>query len=474
MDIKRRELGLMNKHISCLEEFRKKYPQVHIYSSSLQETKGKLYFLVKKEGEKFVVIGEKEFKFLPINQKTIELLCENLPYLKPRKCGLGNSFGFGDRLGVATPGHIRAVLDYNFFPVFAQQSVRELERTRRNFNGVLHDAILGCFQEGYRKGFGAEADHIKDFANLKKAMETGFTFFVIDPSDEIKAPSYIKNEEGREIFDKHFKKYEKLYLGKVYQIANNRFEFNHENLSSLVLTYGEAIDFVEECYKLIQGKISSFDFEVSVDETSLPTTPLAHILIVEELRRRKIDFQNIALRFPGKFEKAIDYIGSVEEFERILVIHQAIREKFGPYKISLHSGSDKFKIYPIFKKVLRDNFHVKTSGTSWIEAVKAIAECDFEFFLEILNLAIETFEVNVASYEISASPNFVNLEAIKKEDVEQIFEDNNIRQIIHISYGSILSDNDLRDKFYKVLGENEEEYSELLKKHLGKHLKLLT
>ena len=464
----------MYSYIPLLAEFKKKYPRFSIYNSSLQKSKGKDFFLVKGEEGKFVVMWEKEFIFFPINPKTIELLCRNFPYLRPRKCGLRNSFGFGDRLGLATPGHVRALQGYDFFPIFAQQSARELQRTGRTFKGVLNDAVLGCFQEGYSKGFGAEADHIKDFKHLNEAIEAGFTFFVIDPSDKIKDPSRINDGDKRNILDKHFKKYEKLYLGKIYQIGDNRLEFNHENLSNLVLIYREAIDSVEECYKLIKGKISSFDFEVSVDETSLPTTPLAHILIVEELRRRKLVFQNIALKFPGRFEKAIDYIGNLKEFERALIVHKTIREKFGPYKISLHSGSDKFKIYPILKRVLGENFHVKTSGTSWVEAVKTIAKGDFDFFLEILKLALEKFKENSASYEISANPNLIKPETIKKENIEEIFDNNNIRQIIHISYGSVLSDSIFKRRLYEILDENEENYIELLRKHFEKHLEPLS
>ena len=81
--------------------------------------------------------------------------------------------------------------------------------------------------------------------------------------------------------------YPKLYLQKRYKLGNQQIEINNENLSDFILVYAEAVEFAEECYKFIKDKISSFDFEVSVDETSLPTTPLAHILIVEELRRRK-------------------------------------------------------------------------------------------------------------------------------------------------------------------------------------------
>ena len=450
--------------------FEKKHPAFTVYENSVQEVEGNYFFLAaEKKGEKkFLVTGKKEFMFYPVDQNAIELLCKTFPWLKPRACGLKNSFGFGDRLGIATPGHIRALKKYNFFPVFAQQSVRELERTGgRTFKEVLNSAIIGVFEEGYKNGFGADADHIKKISYLKEAVNAGFTFFTIDPSDKIGK----KEIHSKEKSDAEWRKYENLYSGKKYRVGNSEFEFTEEILKNILLTYSEAVDFIESCHKFLKSKISSFDFEVSVDETSYSTTPIAHIFIVEELQRRKIEFQNLALRFPGKFEKGIDYKGDLKEFEENLTLHQKIREKFGPYKISLHSGSDKFKIYPIFKNILGNNFHVKTSGTSWIEAVKTIAEVNRPFFLEILNCGIKTFKENSASYEISANPETVDLENIRKENIEEIFVDENIRQIIHISYGSVLSE--FREKFYSILRNTEEIYYKELETHLGKHLKML-
>lgn len=421
-----------------------------------------------------MAVGKEEFTFHPLKQETIELLCESLPFLRPRACGLKNSFGFGDRIGLATEGHIKALREYDFFPVFAQQSVRELERTGRSLKEVLNSAIVACFQEGYSKGFGADIDHLKDLSHLKAAIKAGFTFFTIDPSDAIREPSKMNDREKKSILDRNFRKYEKFYLGRAYRIEKDRFEFTQETLSNLIITYAEAIDFVETCYSLLKERTSPFDFEVSVDESSLPTTPLAHIFIVEELRRRKINFQSLALKFPGRFEKAIDYRGDLKEFEESLIIHQKIREQLSPYKISLHSGSDKFKVYPIFKNIFGEKFHVKTSGTSWVEAMKVIADSDFDFFLKILKLAIEEFEKNSASYEISASPESIKWEDVHREDIEGIFDDPNIRQIIHIGYGSLFSEVNLREKFYEILIRNRGRYGRLLERHLSRHLELLS
>ncbi|MCM8770185.1 MAG: tagaturonate epimerase family protein, partial [Candidatus Omnitrophica bacterium] len=361
---------------------------------------------------------------------------------------------------------------YHFFPVLAQQSIRELERTGRSFSEVLQSAILGAFQEGYTGGFGADADHIKDIPSLEKAIQAGFTFFTIDPSGAINRPERL-SVQFREQLLKRYKAYWKYYQGK-FSAGKLEFEWTENCLAELVLTYGEALEMVENCYHVLKGKLAEFDFEVSVDETSVPTTPQAHVFIADQLHRRGIIFHNLALRFPGAFEKAIDYKGDLKEFENSLVAHQIIREKLGPYKLSLHSGSDKFSAYPIFKKTVDTGFHIKSSGTSWIEAVKAVALLDRQFFLMILSQAISDFEKNAASYEISANPAAIKIEELTSKEPEDIFADFNIRQVIHIAYGSIIGQGSPhRQNFFSLLQENEEIYTRCLKKHLGKHLQLL-
>ncbi|MBN1445310.1 MAG: hypothetical protein JW957_04295 [Candidatus Omnitrophica bacterium] len=459
--------------------FKKKHPDFRVYEKSANRTEGgETILLAEKDNKKFVVSGKEDFRFQPA-EESAAFLRGLFPWLRAKPCGLKNSFGFGDRLGTATPGHIRALKNHDFFPVFAQQSVREIERTGRSFQKVMDAAATGCFQEGYKGGFGADADHIKDLNNMQKALSAGFTFFTLDSSDKIRNPEKLKGAERQKILQKYSQEYEKAYLGRKYPFGGIAYEFTKDELQNLVLTYAESIDYIEECYRFLKARSSSFDFEVSVDETPIPTTPLAHILIADTLRERGVEVQSLAFRFPGSFEKGIDYKGDAELFERDLAAHQSIREKAGNYKISLHSGSDKFSVYPAFKKILGDKIHVKTAGTSWVEAVKVIAEKNFPLFLEILECGITNFEKHAASYEISAKPELIDMKNLKNTEVAALFADNNIRQVVHISYGTILSEEDsagrfiYRNRFFEVLNNNEELYYGFLEAHLGKHLELL-
>jgi len=461
-----------------MDNFRKLYPGFSVYQKSINRTPDGYFFLASRNNEKFIVVGEKDFRFFPAGEN-VHILKENFPFLKPIPCGLENSFGFGDRLGIATPGHVRALGNDGFFPLFAQQSVREIERTKRSFKDVIDSATLGCFQEGYRKGFGADADHIKEMSDIQKALDAGFTFFTLDSSDKIRNPEKITDREKQVILEKYLPEYEKEFLGKKHAVGGKIYEFTEEALQNLVLTYAEGLDYIKECFRFLEDRSHSFDFEISVDETSIPTTPLAHIFIVWRLREKEVDFQSLALRFPGSFEKGIDYKGNIGLFEKDLSAHQSIREKMGNYKISMHSGSDKFSVYPSFRKILGDRIHVKTAGTSWVEAVKVVAEKDFPFFLEILECGKRNFEKHAASYEISANPEMIDTKNLRDAGTETLFADNNIRQVIHISYGTVLTEKDFsgrfvyRDRLFEVLNDNAELYFGFLEKHLGRHLKLL-
>ena len=109
------------------------------------------------------------------------------PRLAPRPLGLASSFGFGDRMGVATPGHVRALRSTGatVAPVLAQQSIRELERTGRTHREVLDAATWGALRAGWLSGYAADADHLKEPDDVSAAAAAGYTMYTLDPSDHV-------------------------------------------------------------------------------------------------------------------------------------------------------------------------------------------------------------------------------------------------------------------------------------------------
>ncbi len=112
-------------------------------------------------------------------------LRKHLPWTGPQVLGLLPSVGLGDRLGIATPAHIRAVEDTDLAVVLAQQSMREMQRTGRTPDDVMDTATFGVFQENFQRGFGADADHLKTTDDLDVTAAAGFTMFTVDPGDHV-------------------------------------------------------------------------------------------------------------------------------------------------------------------------------------------------------------------------------------------------------------------------------------------------
>ena len=182
---------------NLMEDFKNLPPEYHPYPKSLRR-KGKNSFLIVRDSKKkYLAVkgrvnrfeGEKLSAGLilcPLTSINARLIREIFPELSPVPADKNISFGFGDRLGIATPAHAESAGAYPVFPIFAQQSVRENSRTGRTMQDVVDDATWGCLESGYKNSWGADADHLKNLAHLKEAAESGYSMYTIDLSDHIK------------------------------------------------------------------------------------------------------------------------------------------------------------------------------------------------------------------------------------------------------------------------------------------------
>lgn len=491
-----------------LNKFRKCFGQtLKIYDSSLVSHCGNRFFLAKEGHQKFLyIIGNEaygrleEFRGKPIgsieidgydliagkaelNHINLKLMQEIFPHLNPSLCGLKPSFGTGDRLGMVTPAHVGSFRGRKIFPYFCQQSVRELNKTGRSWQESISDSIWGVFEAGYKNPFGADADHVKDMGDLNAAIKNGFTMFTIDPSDFI--ANGLGNEENREISKRYDsivekKEIERSYLGKKITIGKEVLQFDLDSLKFIAACYYDAIKHVVKCYKFIEeNKEGNFDFEVSMDETESAISPLAHIFITGELQRNEVNFQNLALRYPGVWEKAVDYCGDIEGFSKELKTHAQVAKKFGPYKLSLHSGSEKFSVFPIFSEETGGLFHIKTSGTSWLESLRTIAAVNPVLFKDIYDYALNNYEEEKKSYHISTGLSSVPaITRFSRDEYGGLLDKKECRQMLHVTYGAILTATKqenyiFRDTIYKVLDENEPVHYRHITENIDKHLDLV-
>jgi hypothetical protein len=382
--------------------------------------------------------------------------------------GLAPSFGFGDRLGSATPGHILAVRGTHFSPVFAQQSVRENARTGRTPQQVMDDARKAVENAGWDAPWGADADHLKTVDDLPPFVAAGYTFYTVDPGSHVNNKADDVDPAGlRKMIDiqTDLDELSSIYLQK--NPITGLPPFDEEHLLRAVVKYGHAILHTINMFRRLSELLEAFDFEVSVDETDAPTTPLEHFFIASELIRHGVVFTSLAPRFIGRFEKGVDYIGDLVKLDAELAKHAMVTTHFGTYKISLHSGSDKFSVYPLLARHWGDRIHVKTAGTSYLEALRTLAEVEPDLFMQIWSLGLERYNTDRTTYHVSAEPDKVPVIT----DPREYLEDFHAREILHVTFGSALTRFGI--EMHAALARHNEIYQSNLERHFTKHLDLL-
>ncbi|MEK7474721.1 MAG: tagaturonate epimerase family protein [Candidatus Coatesbacteria bacterium] len=381
---------------------------------------------------------------LPGDHAVLAALRAAVPWLSPVPIGRRPSIGLGDRTGYATRSQAIALGRSRLFPVFAQQSVREMTRTDRTPEQVLDDATFGVLAAGWRGGWSADADHLKDVADIDRMAKAGFVLFTLDASPALRPGA--------------------------------------ERSADPAVRFGPAVPFLaalaRRVHRAMRGR--PYELEVSLDELPVVTTPADHEYVVRELARRGIRVAAVAPRFPGSFEKGVDFRGSLPAFARALAAHAAVARRLGGYKISIHSGSDKFRVYRTVARITRGRFHVKTAGTSWLESLRTIARVDPGLFREIVDHARRAFPVARRSYSISARLRDVPApRGIPARRLESVYLDRPAaRQVLHVAFGAILGARSkdgwiFRDRVHRLLALHEDTHESVLVRHLGRHIRLL-
>ena len=480
---------------------------LEVYETSIVEAEGATYFLARGRPDHLrrvlptekvvgtigkgrvggVLIGNVNGKDVIAGETShanARAIRQVLPWTAPRPLALAGSVGLGDRLGLATPGHIRAVRASGLAPVLAQQSIREMARTRRSPEQVMDCATWGVLQEGWREGFGSDADHLQKEPDIDATAAAGFTMFTIDPGAHVDneadedpsarladkvgdIPLQEMNIEAADVTSR--------YIGKTFDLGEIKIFFSELTLLRAAAKYGRAIVHAAKMHRhLRQVATGPFELEISVDETDSPTTPAEHFFFARELKRLGVEWVSLAPRFIGRFEKGVDYIGDLDEFRSTFAQHVAVMQALGPYKLSIHSGSDKFSIYPIIADLAGPYVHLKTAGTSYLEAVRAIAATEPDLFREILDFARARYETDRATYHVSADVSKVPpADSLADEDLPAVLDQFDARQALHVTFGSVLTAEGgakFRDRILAALNSDEEAHYDVLEKHLRRHV----
>ena len=469
------------------------------YQASINEAAGAVYFLARRGRDKLVgCVGKgvipgqpagqvdgKPVVVGPADHANAAAIRQALPWTAPRTIGLATSAGLGDRMGLATPGHVRAIRGTGVTPVFAQQSIREMTRTGRTPDEVMDCATWGVLQEGWRSGFGSDADHLQKPQDIDATVAAGFTMFTIDPglhvdndADKLDAAGLAEKYAALdfptlEISPADLKA---AYSGRSFCLkGGGRIAMDEAAMLRAAVKYGNAIAHTARMFRhLSNAAKGEYELEVSVDETDSSTSQAEHYFFAAELKRLGVKWVSMAPRFIGRFEKGVDYIGDADAFARSFAGHVAVMRTLGPYKMSIHSGSDKFSIYPIVSQISEGLVHLKTAGTSYLEALRAIAEIDPPLFREILDFARQRYETDKATYHVSADVGKVPPASdLKDNQLASLLDEFDARQALHVTFGSVLTADGgrrFRTRIIAALDGAEETHYQMLQRHLRRHI----
>ena len=386
------------------------------------------------------------------------------------------SIGVGDRFSHQGKAQLRAIMRANetgleINPVW-NKSNREHTYVHSEPIDTRREADEAVKALGYNGQYFVDADHIN--------LSTVDRFVAVSDFFTLDVASFIGKPSAQEDIDTFIASCEK-YMGEL-QIPGMEkpLSITKELLEDIANKFLAATQQASEIYAYLADKKGAGNFitEVSMDEVEKPQTPVEMLFILKMLADKGVPAQTIAPKFTGRFNKGVDYVGNLEQFakefeEDVLVIDFAVKE-FGlpaELKLSVHSGSDKFSIYPIMAEVINRHdkgLHLKTAGTTWLEEVIGLAKADGEGL--VLAKKIYANSLNRKDELCAPYADVIDIDGSKLPTIEEVNSWNsekyqntlrhipghpdynaNFRQLIHVAYA--------------VASELGKEYTDLLEKY---------
>jgi hypothetical protein len=406
------------------------------------------------------------------------------------------SFGVGDRFAHQAKAQLAAVMraageGVEIVPVW-NKSNREHTTIGSQPQSTRDAADAACKELNWKHSHYVDADHI----NLK--LVDGFLsnsdFFTLDVADAIGSPASAEDVAA-------FVASVSDLVGKLkIDGIEGELEISEELITATANKFLKAVQSAGEIYRHIANEKGADNFvtEVSMDETDSPQTPPELLVILAALAKENIPLQTIAPKFTGRFNKGVDYVGDVGQFEKefsddLAVIAYAVKKYGLPenLKLSVHSGSDKFSIYGPIRRCLEKTgagLHIKTAGTTWLEELIGLAEADGEGLQLAKDVYAQAFEKKDALCEPYASvididyaklpsPETVNgwtadqyVNALRHDPNHAEFNAS-LRQLLHVGYKIAAQ---MGDRYLNMLVQCEESISRNVTENLyQRHLKPL-
>ncbi len=386
------------------------------------------------------------------------------------------SFGVGDRFSHQGQAQLKALMKANAEGV---EVVPVWNKSNREHN-IVHSEPVETRNEadaavkalGWNGGYCVDADHI-NLTNVDRFIQYS-DFFTLDVA------AYIGNPSPDEDVAAFMASCNALGSEVKVEGVDAPVVITDTLLKEVAGKYLAAIKEAGKIYRHIESVKGEGNFvtEVSMDEVEAPQTPVDMFFILKMIADEQIPAQTIAPKFTGRFNKGVDYVGDVAQFakefeEDVLVIDYAVKHFGLPenLKLSVHSGSDKFTIYPIMAEIIKKydkGLHVKTAGTTWLEEVIGLAVAGGEALDAAKHIYVEALGrkdelcgpyADVIDIDDSKLPSVDEVAGWSGERFANTLRhipghpdyNSNFRQLIHVGY--------------KVAAEMGDTYTGLLKKY---------
>jgi hypothetical protein len=387
------------------------------------------------------------------------------------------SFGMGDRFGHQGKAQLRACLlatelGAEVVPVW-NKSNREHTFIGTEPASLRAEADAAVKALGWKMAYHVDADHIR--LETVDRFVAPSDFFTIDVADTIGKPAAPTDVKA--FLARHPELCGQISIPQIDHPLN----ISSAEVERVANKFLLAVQDAGRIYRHIAKAKGAANFvtEVSMDETDSPQTPHELLIILAALADERIPLQTIAPKFTGRFNKGVDYVGDLKQFEKefnddLAVIAHAISEYTLPpsLKLSVHSGSDKFSLYePIRKALKRFNagVHIKTAGTTWLEELIGLAEAGgdgLEIARDIYAYAVQHVDEFCAPYASvididknhlpsSAAVNgwsSAQFVAALRHDQQNPAYNPSFRQLLHVSFKVAAK---MGDRYYAALKKHE-------------------
>ncbi len=404
------------------------------------------------------------------------------------------SFGMGDRFLHQGVAQLQAIINardagIDITPVW-NKSNREHQIVGTEPLSLRKEADDAVKVLGWQGSYRVDADHI-NLETVDRFLHCS-DFFTLDVGDAIGEPA--SKADITTFIGKHAK-----YIGKLTIPGAGTYEVKYATLEAVAKTFLKAVQTAGVIYRhIVAQRGSGFIPEVSMDETANPQTPLELFFILAAIADEGIPAQTIAPKFTGRFNKGVDYVGDLAQFEKefnddLATIAFAISEFGLPdnLKLSIHSGSDKFSIYKPIRDALKRTgagVHVKTAGTTWLEELIGLAEAGgegLEIAREVYASSLEHMDALCKPYatviDIDADklPSALEVNSWSGEEYARALRHNqadplynlHLRQLLHVGYKVAAQ---MGDRYYDALKKFESDVARNVTENLWeRHIKIL-